>query len=38
MKPMEAEMRTWGVYGGAVEVADDAETQSKLLALFGRTP
>jgi uncharacterized protein (TIGR03086 family) len=37
MKPMEAEMRTWGVYGGAVDVAEDAETQSKLLALFGRT-
>jgi uncharacterized protein (TIGR03086 family) len=36
MKPMEHEMRSWGVYGDRVEVADDADTQTKLLALFGR--
>jgi uncharacterized protein (TIGR03086 family) len=36
MKPMEAAMRSWGVYGDGVEVAEDADTQTKLLALFGR--
>jgi uncharacterized protein (TIGR03086 family) len=36
MKPIESEMRTWGVYGDAVEVAEDADTQTKLLAVFGR--
>jgi uncharacterized protein (TIGR03086 family) len=37
MQPKEAEMRTWGVYGAGVEVGEDADTQTKLLALFGRT-
>src|SRR4029078_3610076 len=32
MKPMEDEMRTWGVYGGRVEVDEDADLQTKLLA------
>jgi uncharacterized protein (TIGR03086 family) len=36
MAPMEDEMRSWGVYGDRVEVADDADLQTKLLALFGR--
>jgi uncharacterized protein (TIGR03086 family) len=36
MKPMEDEMRTWGVYGGRIEVADGADAQTRLLALFGR--
>jgi uncharacterized protein (TIGR03086 family) len=36
MKPMEDAMRSWGVYGDRVEVAEDADTQTKLLALFGR--
>lgn len=36
MKPMEDEMRTWGSYGGRVEVAEDADLQTKLLAVFGR--
>jgi uncharacterized protein (TIGR03086 family) len=36
MKPMESAMRTWGVYGDAVEVPEDADTQTKLLAVFGR--
>jgi uncharacterized protein (TIGR03086 family) len=36
MKPMEDAMRSWGVYGDKVEVAEGADTQTKLLALFGR--
>ena len=36
MSPMEDEMKTWGVYGGRVEVADGADVQTRLLALFGR--
>jgi uncharacterized protein (TIGR03086 family) len=36
MKPMEDEMRSWGAYGDRVEVAEGADTQTKLLALFGR--
>lgn len=36
MKPMEAEMKSWGVYGSAIEVDDDADIQTKLLAVFGR--
>jgi uncharacterized protein (TIGR03086 family) len=36
MKPMEDEMRSWGVYGGRVEIGEDADLQTKLLALFGR--
>jgi|SRR5215210_2275547 len=36
MKPMEDEMKTWGVYGGRVEAPDGADVQTRLLALFGR--
>ena len=36
MRPLEDEMKTWGVYGEKIEVPDGADTQTKLLALFGR--
>jgi len=36
MKPLEDEMKTWGIYGHKIEVSEDADTQTKLLALFGR--
>ena len=36
MRPMEDEMKTWGVFGPKIEVPEDADTQTKLLALFGR--
>ena len=36
MRPMEDAMKSWGVYGDKVEVRDTADTQTKLLALFGR--
>ena len=36
MQPLEGEMKTWGVYGPKVDVPDDADTQTKLLAVFGR--
>lgn len=35
-KPHKQELRASGVYGDRVEVADDADTQTKLLALVGR--
>jgi uncharacterized protein (TIGR03086 family) len=34
--PRERELRTYGVYGEHVDVPDDADTQTKLLAVFGR--
>jgi uncharacterized protein (TIGR03086 family) len=34
--PMEDEMKSYGVYGDKVEVSEDADTQTKLLAVFGR--
>jgi uncharacterized protein (TIGR03086 family) len=36
MAPMEDEMRSWGIYGDRVEVPQDADTQTKLLAIVGR--
>lgn len=36
-KPMEEMLRGSGVYGSNVSVPDDADTQTKLLALVGRT-
>lgn len=35
-KPQEEMIRGSGVYGDSVSVADDADTQTKLLALLGR--
>jgi uncharacterized protein (TIGR03086 family) len=35
-KPREKEFESYGVFGKPVDVPDDAETQTKLLALFGR--
>jgi uncharacterized protein (TIGR03086 family) len=34
--PKEAEIRTWGVYGGTVVPPEGADTQTKLLAVLGR--
>jgi uncharacterized protein (TIGR03086 family) len=36
MKPMEDQMKSWGAYGDRIEVRDGADTQTRLLALFGR--
>lgn len=36
MRPMEDEMKSWGVYGGKIDVPEDSDTQTKLLAIFGR--
>jgi uncharacterized protein (TIGR03086 family) len=36
MKSMEDAMKSWGIYGDKIEVAETADTQTKLLALFGR--
>jgi uncharacterized protein (TIGR03086 family) len=36
MKPMEDAMKSWGNYGDKIDVAETADTQTKLLALFGR--
>ena len=34
--PQEADIRTWGVFGGEVVPPDGADTQTKLLAVLGR--
>jgi uncharacterized protein (TIGR03086 family) len=36
MKPMEDQMKSWGAYGDRIEAREGADTQTKLLALFGR--
>ena len=36
MKPMEDEMKSWGMYGARIEVGEETDIQTKLLALFGR--
>lgn len=36
MKPMEDAMKSWGMYGDKIEVAEETDIQTKLLALFGR--
>ena len=36
MKPMEDAMKSWGMYGEKIEVDDETDIQTKLLALFGR--
>ncbi len=36
MKPMEDQMRSWGTYGDPIEAQEDADMQTRLLALFGR--
>lgn len=38
MVPMDEALRQSGHYGPRVEVADDADAQTKLLAFIGRTP
>jgi uncharacterized protein (TIGR03086 family) len=38
MLPMDDALRQSGQYGPRVEVADDADVQTKLLAFIGRTP
>ncbi|MEV4414337.1 TIGR03086 family metal-binding protein [Catellatospora sp. NPDC049609] len=38
MLPMDAVLRSSGHYGPRVEVADDADAQTRLLAFIGRTP
>jgi uncharacterized protein (TIGR03086 family) len=38
MLPMDEVLRQSGQYGPRVEVADDADVQTKLLAFIGRTP
>lgn len=38
MQPMDAMLRQSGHYGPKVEVADDADDQTKLVAFTGRTP
>ncbi|WP_116995572.1 TIGR03086 family metal-binding protein [Desertimonas flava] len=38
MLPMDEALRQSGHYGPKVEVADDADVQTKLLAFIGRTP
>jgi uncharacterized protein (TIGR03086 family) len=38
MLPMDDVLRRSGQYGPSVEVADDADVQTKLLAFIGRTP
>ena len=38
MRPMEEALRQSGHYGPAVEVPDDADVQTRLLAFIGRTP
>jgi len=38
MLPMDAALRSSGHYGPAVEVADDADAQTRLIAFTGRTP
>jgi uncharacterized protein (TIGR03086 family) len=36
MAPREADLRGYGMYGDHVDAAPDADTQTKLLAIFGR--
>ena len=38
MLPMEEALRQSGHYGPRVDVPDDADVQTKLLAFIGRTP
>lgn len=38
MLPMDAALRSSGHYGPRVEVPDDADVQTRLLAFIGRTP
>jgi uncharacterized protein (TIGR03086 family) len=38
MLPMDKVLRQSGQYGPRVEVPDDADVQTKLLAFIGRTP
>ena len=38
MLPMDDALRQSGHYGPRVEVADDADVQTRLLAFIGRTP
>ena len=38
MLPMDEALRQSGHYGPRVEVPDDADVQTKLLAFIGRTP
>ncbi len=35
-QPMEDTMKSWGAYGRKIEVPEDADTQTRLLAVFGR--
>jgi uncharacterized protein (TIGR03086 family) len=37
MAPREADLRGYGMYGDHVDVAPDADMQTKVLAIFGRT-
>jgi hypothetical protein len=34
--PMEDDLKSYGVYGGRVTPPEAADTQTKLLAIFGR--
>jgi hypothetical protein len=36
--PMEELIRSSGMFGPSVEIDDDADPQSKMLAFFGRDP
>ena len=38
MEPMDEVLRNSGHYGPRVEVADDADAQSRILAFLGRDP
>jgi hypothetical protein len=38
MLPMDDVLRASGQYGPKVEVADDADVQTRLIAFIGRTP
>jgi hypothetical protein len=38
MLPMDEMLRQSGQYGPRVEVPDDADVQTRLLAFIGRTP
>ena len=38
MLPVDEVLRASGHYGPRVEVADDADVQTRLLAFIGRTP
>jgi len=38
MLPMDEALRRSGQYGPRIQVADDADVQTRLLAFIGRTP